>query len=181
VTDPSGGYDTWSGLRGARIWAAVERGVQPVKKAMSLIVVAGVGIGALFVSTSAAATKPASVKVNLTEFSIVPDKASVKAGRVVFRVKNIGVETHEMVVVAATSPEALPLKPDGSVDEAAIPQAHKYGETGELKVGKSKTLVIKKKMGPGSYVLFCNLVEKMPNGTTMVHFKSGMHTLFTVT
>jgi hypothetical protein len=53
----------------------VERGVQPVKKTMSLIVVAGVGIGALFVSTLAAATKPASVKVNLTEFSIVPGKA----------------------------------------------------------------------------------------------------------
>ena len=159
----------------------VEAGCRRLRRVLALAAIAGIGLSGVLLSSAEAATKPQTVNVSLVDFNIVPDLASVSAGRIVFRVKNNGMEAHEMVVVSATSPLALPTKPDGSVNEDAIPKASKYGETGELAPGKSKRLAIKRKLVPGTYVLFCNIVLKGSNGTALLHFPKGMYTTLTVT
>ncbi|MFA5883145.1 MAG: cupredoxin domain-containing protein [Acidimicrobiia bacterium] len=124
-----------------------------------------------------AAKSGATVKVKLFEFQVKPKPKFATAGTVRFKVKNIGTEKHEFVVVKSDGTE-LPLLPDGSVDEEAIPEADKFGEVEDLKPKKSGSLTVKS-LPAGDYVLFCNIVEDM-SGTTMVHYAEGMHTDFTV-
>jgi uncharacterized cupredoxin-like copper-binding protein len=125
------------------------------------------------------------VKVTLEEYTLTPHPNEVKAGGVKFEVDNVGTMTHEMVVVRAPSAAALPkvttANPDraiGDVDEEAIPESAKVGETGDVKPGQH---VVKKfKLAPGTYVLFCNIDDKNPDGTVISHFQQGMSDTVTV-
>jgi hypothetical protein len=124
------------------------------------------------------------VRVTLQEYSMTPLPAEVKAGTVHMTVVNKGSITHELVLVRAPSPTTLPITavatPDrsvGSVNEEAISESTKMGETGEVAVGTSKTLTAK--LGPGIYVMFCNIDNKAPDGSVTNHFRQGMSaTLF---
>ena len=118
-----------------------------------------------------------TVKVKLLEFKVKPKPVSAASGTVRFQVKNIGSEEHELVVVKADA--ALPTASDGSVDEDAIPDADKFGEVEELKPKRSGTLTVKA-LPAGQYVLFCNIVDKEPNGTELSHYAEGMSTTFSV-
>src|SRR5215813_1329720 len=121
--------------------------------------------------------KTATVKVKLLEFKVKPTPVSVASGTVRFRVKNIGGEEHEFVVVKSDA--ALPTASDGTVDEDAIPDADKFGEVADLKPKHSGTLTVKA-MPAGRYVLFCNVVDKESNGTKLSHYAEGMSTTFSV-
>ena len=64
----------------------------------------------------------------------------------------------------------------------------KVGEIANVAAGTSRTHVFD--LAPGSYVVFCNLVDQMGHGNMMggmgggmahVHFDLGMHTTFNVT
>jgi uncharacterized cupredoxin-like copper-binding protein len=123
------------------------------------------------------AQKSTSVKVKLLEFKVKPKPVSVEGGTVRFQVKNIGSEEHELVVVEADA--ALPTASDGSVDEDAIPDADKFGEVEDLKPKRSGSLTVKG-LPAGHYVLFCNIVDKEPNGTKLSHYAEGMSTTFSV-
>jgi uncharacterized cupredoxin-like copper-binding protein len=115
-----------------------------------------------------------TVDVAVADFSIKPAETSVAAGDVKFDVHNNGTFGHEMVVVKAADASELPTKPDGEVNEDAIPEPERMGEVEAINPGFSKTL--KLKLSAGKYVLFCNSVDG-----TKVHFKEGMHADFTVT
>ena len=93
----------------------------------------------------------------------------VKPGKVQFKVKNVSTdEDHELLLVKADSPEALPMDQSGErVDEDKLPGLK---ELGDVHPGKTRTTTLTLKAG--KYVLFCNEAG---------HFKAGMYATFTVT
>lgn len=115
-----------------------------------------------------------TVKVTESDYKIVPEQASVSTGKVTFKVHNTGTFVHELVVVAFADAGALPLKPDGEVDEDAVPEAKRLGEVEDIAPNATKDVTFT--LPAGTYVLFCNRLD----GTTS-HFKKGMHAVFTVT
>ena len=134
---------------------------------------------------AAAGVVPTSVHARLQEFSIAPKASEVKAGTVTFVATNRGSITHELVVVRAPSVASLPIvtapggaRAVGAVDEEAIAETDKAGETGDIAPGKSVTKRLK--LTPGSYVIFCNIDNKAPDGTVTNHFQSGMSATLTV-
>lgn len=118
-----------------------------------------------------------SATVNLQEFSIAVHPGLVQSGTVNVTVSNVGSITHELVIVRAASASALPRvkkaaeRSVGAVNEEAIAEADKMGETGDVPAG---TTVTKKfNLQPGSYVMFCNIDNKT-GGTVLNHFTHAM-------
>ncbi len=121
---------------------------------------------------------PRTSKVTLEEFSIAAHPSVVKAGQVTLSVSNVGTMTHELVIVRAASSAALPLvtkaggeRSVGAVDEEAIPEADKMGETGDVPAKSTVTKTFA--LPPGTYVMFCNIDTKQ--GSSVInHFARGM-------
>ena len=118
-----------------------------------------------------------TAKVTLQEFSIRVHPGLVQSGKVTLQVANAGSITHELVIVRAASPSALPRvkkageRSVGAVDEEAIPESAKMGETGDVIAGATVTKTFN--LPPGTYVMFCNIDNK--NGPTVLnHFTHGM-------
>jgi uncharacterized cupredoxin-like copper-binding protein len=128
---------------------------------------------------------PTGTTVTLQEYTMTPHAAVLKAGNVRLSVNNVGSVTHEFVLVKEPSVSALPIvqtatadRAVGDVDEEAIPDSAKMGETGDVKPGK--TVVKTFKLTPGTYVMFCNIDDKGANGTVLNHFHHGMAATITV-
>ena len=118
-----------------------------------------------------------TAKVTLQEFSISAHPGLVQSGKVTLRVDNAGSITHELVIVRAASASALPRvkkageRAAGAVNEEAILESDKMGETGDVTAGSSITKTFD--LPPGTYVIFCNIDNK--SGTTVLnHFMRGM-------
>jgi plastocyanin len=134
--------------------------------------------GVLALATAATAcggTKSADVTVKTSEWIFEQSSTSVKAGDVKFRVNNVGGAEHEIVVVRAAEPSALPTKADGTVDEEKLTEDQKMGEVEGVAAQSKKDGTLK--LTAGKYVVFCNLVEK--DGTS--HFAKKMYGTLTVT
>jgi hypothetical protein len=150
-------------------------------------------------SGKTSSSPPSSASANtfvLSEFTIIPPTNTLGAGSLSLTANNVGAETHELVIVRATSAGTLPMKADGSVDEDKIPAADKVGEIQEVAARSRQTKTFD--LTSGTYVAFCNIVETMMgSGTTVmgsdttmmngmgagvghVHFAKGMHVTFTV-
>jgi len=115
-------------------------------------------------------TPPGSAKVNVTlkEWSLTPDTTSVPAGSVTFTATNDGSFEHEMIVIkTGLAPDALPIA-GGAVDEEAA--GNVIDEIPEFAPGATQTLTVD--LGPGAYVLFCNVGG---------HYQQGVRSAFTVT
>ena len=115
--------------------------------------------------------------VTLQEFSIAVHPGIVQSGKVTLQVKNAGSIIHELVIVRAAGPSALPLvkkageRSVGAIDEEAILESDKMGESGDVAAGASVTKTFNLK--PGTYVVFCNIDTK--NGSSVLnHFAHGM-------
>jgi uncharacterized cupredoxin-like copper-binding protein len=126
-----------------------------------------------------------STAVTLEEFSMTPSPAVLKAGAVRVVAHNVGTVTHELVLVRASTPSALPRvttaggeRAVGDVDEEAISKANTIGETGDVKAGK--TVIRTFKLTPGTYVMFCNIDNNNADGTVTNHFQHGMTATLTV-
>ena len=139
----------------------------------------------------------------LSEFTIVPPTNTLHAGSVSITAENVGGEVHELVIVRAASAAALPMKPDGSVDEDKISASNKVGEIQQVAARSHQTKTFD--LTSGTYVAFCNIVDTMMgsdttmmgsdttmmngtsttmngmgSGTGHIHFAKGMHVTFTV-
>jgi hypothetical protein len=118
-----------------------------------------------------------TAKITLQEFSIVSHPGLVQSGKVTLHVDNVGSITHELVIVRAASASALPKvkkagdRAVGAIDEEAIAETDKMGETGDVAAGSSVTKTLD--LPPGTYVMFCNIDNKN-NGTVINHFTHGM-------
>ena len=49
------------------------------------------------------------------------------------------------------------------------------GEIEDVKPKKKKSKTFK--LSPGTYIVFCNIVEEEEDGTIVSHFAKGMHTV----
>lgn len=153
-----------------------------VKRTFSVVVTMALVVAFVSATDAYAAKKPTVITVNLSEFTIAPlPSAEAKAGTVRMKVTNKGTLTHEMVLVRAASETVLPKvtaaggeRKVGAVDEEAIPEKDKVGETGDVKAGKTVTKTFK--LRPGKYVMFCNIDDANEN-----HFSKGMSMGFVVT
>lgn len=124
-------------------------------------------------SSSDSSSKGASVALTLTDYKIAESPESTPAGKITFKATNNGSFVHEVLIVKADSPAALPLDSEGIVDEDALGDAI-AGEISDINPGKVKSETLD--LAAGKYVLLCNRVDG-----TMSHFKEGMVTTFTVT
>lgn len=112
-------------------------------------------------------------RVELSEFTVSVSPASVASGETTFSVENVGGVTHEFVVVKTDLDDGdLPTAEDGSVDEEGE-GIEAVDEIEDIEAGSSGAVTVD--LEPGSYVLFCNVVDG-----TQVHYQEGMHTSFTV-
>ena len=111
--------------------------------------------------------------VELSEFSVSVDPASVDSGETTFSVENVGAVIHEFVVVKTDLGEAdLPTVEDGSVDEEGD-GIEAVDEIEDIEAEGSGELTVD--LDAGNYVLFCNVVDG-----DQVHYQEGMYTTFTV-
>jgi uncharacterized cupredoxin-like copper-binding protein len=139
----------------------VARGV--VISAVMLVAVAA----ACNVTAPAADTHRDSTAVSVieSEWKIVVSPSRVSAGSIVFRVKNRGRASHDLVVLKTNlSPKKL--LPKGRL------RPMEPGRVGQTRVlGPGKTLTLRLTLKPAHYLLICSLVG---------HLRLGMHTDFTV-
>ena len=98
------------------------------------------------------------VPVRLDEFKIQPAVTRLKPGKVEFLVKNTGKTDHEFVVIDTRKPAADLLHGKRASEKGSL------GETGDLKPGQSKRLVLK--LPKGHYAVICN---------DPGHYMAGMH------
>lgn len=128
-------------------------------------------------SSAPASATTGSIKVTLTEWAVVPDKASAAAGNVSFEVTNAGLQfKHEFVIIKTDlDPADLPADSTGKVDEAGA-GIEFIGEVEELEIGATQTASFD--LTAGKYVLICNIVEAA--GGHESHYNQGMRTAFTV-
>jgi hypothetical protein len=126
-----------------------------------------------------AAKATAKVAVDLTEWSVTPRPPSVKAGTITFDAANTGADAHELVVVRAEDPAALPKNADGIVDESKLPNGALVGEVEAFPAKQRCQGTFQ--LAAGRYALFCNLLETEADGKKENHFANGMHTAFEVT
>ena len=115
-----------------------------------------------------------TVSVTLKEWHLIPEKASIShAGKVAFRVKNIGTVAHEMVILKTDLPAAALPVAAGKVKEEAAGRV--LGEIEEFPPNMTEEIIID--LPAGHYVLFCNVLEP---GQTEGHYQKGMWAAFTV-
>ena len=135
--------------------------------AAAAVLLAACGGGGDSQNTSAPAGG-AQVNVTLKEWSLTPDKTSVPAGGVTFTATNDGSFEHEMIVIkTGLAADALPIA-GGAVDEGAAGDV--IDEIPAFASGATETLTVD--LGPGAYVLFCNVGG---------HYQQGVRSAFTVT
>jgi hypothetical protein len=125
-----------------------------------------------------ASTAKNKVEVNMHEWAMTPVPAQAPAGSIHFHITNAGKEAHEMLVVRAADPAALPTKPDGSIDESKLDETAFPGEVEPFPAGSSCDGTFE--LPAGSYSLICNIVETEPSGEIESHYQEGMRTAFTV-
>jgi hypothetical protein len=146
----------------------------------------GAASGSGTASGQAAACKPvgdaaksdATVAVELKEWTVLPARADAPAGSVTFEARNAGKEAHELVVVRADDPAALPLAADGTVDEEKLPEGAFVGEVEAFPAGQRCPGTFE--LAAGRYALFCNLLETAADGSKENHYANGMRTGFEV-
>lgn len=103
-----------------------------------------------------------TVAVALLDYSVTPDKTTVKPGVIRFIATNAADDQpHELAV--------LRRKPDGTLE--------KVDEVEGIAPGKGATLTLD--LQPGAYVLAC-LIAKGEGGSPVDHYQAGMHAEFTV-
>ena len=144
-----------------------------MRKGMTIAAAAAICLGSIV--TAAPSWADTAIKVvedgeGGGAMSIKLDPPTVKAGPVIFQVKNDAMtEEHEMVVVKLKSPDqVIPFnKAKHRVTESKLKS---MGEVSDLKPGASGTLKVNLK--PGTYLLLCNIKG---------HYEAGMQSKLTVT
>jgi hypothetical protein len=117
------------------------------------------------------------ITVSLSEWA-VDAPATADAGSVTITANNDGGERHELVIVRADSTDGFQLDDTGKVDEAGFAEGDFIGEIEEFDGGTSETATFD--LEPGTYVLFCNIVEEEDDGTFESHYLEGMVTTISV-
>ena len=124
-----------------------------------------------------------TAKITLQEYSITAHPGLLQSGKVKLEVANVGSITHELVIFRAASPASIPKvkvageRSVGAIDEEAVAETDKMGETGDVKAGTTVTKTFE--LPAGTYVIFCNIDNKI-GGKAVNHFTHGMVATLTV-
>jgi uncharacterized cupredoxin-like copper-binding protein len=130
---------------------------------MRKLVLVAAAAAAVATAVPLALASNASVGVTLKEFKVTPSVASVKAGKVTFKIANKGALAHELVVVKTSLAAAkLPVKNN-------VVTLRPLAKVGPFKPGQGGTLSVALKAG--KYVLYCNVKG---------HYQAGQRVAFTV-
>jgi uncharacterized cupredoxin-like copper-binding protein len=130
---------------------------------LALSALLAVGTWVTLTTPPASAQASTRMAVTLSEFSIMSEVPEVPAGEVVFDVVNTGEDVHEMIVIKSDLDiKALPPSPSAKneVDESAIGEYIGGFEDVQSGTAASGALVL----GPGRYILLCNLSKHYENG-----------------
>lgn len=123
-------------------------------------------------------TSVEKVTIDLNEWSIKVDPATIQKGTLEFTINNDGQKSHELEILQTNiPPDKLPTKSDGSVDTGAADI--KVAHTVDAIDGGDKTSRTFA-MDAGTYVLISNLVDD-DNGQKTAQYARGMYTSFTIT
>lgn len=120
----------------------------------------GLGGHGSFTPAMVAAAGHGTVYVQLGDWWVAPAVSTVRAGKVTFIAKNVGMATHELMIERAP----IKLTAPGQPDEMATQGMIEYMTSGQ----SGRTTL---RLGPGNYVLFCNVPG---------HYAAGQHISFTV-
>lgn len=85
---------------------------------------------------------------------------------------------HELVVVRADSSDGFVQDDTGKVDEAGFAERDFVGEITEFEAGTSSSAPFE--LTPGTYILFCNIVDELADGSFESHFNQGMQSTLVV-
>ena len=136
-----------------------------VIRALVVVVAASVVVASCG-GASQEAPSGSQVVVELSDYKVTVNVASVKAGSVKIGVRNVANMEHSFQVIKTDlAPDKLPV--DGVTAKAK--EDGKVGEIPSIPAGKSAAVTIA--FTPGNYVFICN-------GSG--HYQLGMHTGFTV-
>lgn len=106
------------------------------------------------------------VVAELTDYNIVVNVPSVKAGKIKIGVRNLASMLHSFEVLKTDlAPDKLPV----DLASAKAKEDGKVGEIPSIPAGKSAAVTLD--LTPGKYVFICNVAS---------HYQLGMHTGFTV-
>jgi uncharacterized cupredoxin-like copper-binding protein len=118
-----------------------------------------VAVTAVPATISRAATHPpASLRADIAEWRLVPSAGKVRSGLVRITARNLGLDTHQLVLVRTTRfAEALPLDGDHASGRPMAPPL-------VVEPGQSGSIVTRLK--PGNYLLIDNLPWHYWRGTS---------------
>lgn len=116
-----------------------------------------------------------TVSVVLKEWYVLPEKRSVDARNITFKITNEGHMDHEFIVIKTTMPvHELPVHERGLDEKKA---GKEIGGIEDIHPGETRELTVH--MAPGNYVLFCNKVE-VEDHKIISHYRHGMRVAFSV-
>lgn len=160
----------------ASVWGLVTKVILALVLAVSLVACGGDDAPEED-SDAPPAVEDNLVDVQLQEWAVVPGQTTAPAGEVDFTIQNVGEETHEFVVVRTDLGfRDLPTAADGSVDEEGE-GIEPIDEVEDIASSTTEELTVD--LEAGSYVFFCNVVEK-DKGETESHYQNGMSVAFEV-
>lgn len=146
----------------------IQPGRPPLRAARASRVLA-ILIGALIVGGACGGgtsepTEQPTLSVELTDFAVKADPGTVKAGHVVFAVRNRAAMAHELTIIRTDqAPDALP------IDGGKAKEDGKVGGISSISAGVSRKLALE--LPAGHYDLICNVPG---------HYQLGMRTALTV-
>ena len=118
-----------------------------IRRIVVLSVLAAVALPAAI--SRADAPPPTSLRADIAEWSLVPSAGMVRSGLVKITARNLGTDTHQLVLVRTTRfAEVLPLHGDHAAGRPVAPPL-------VLEPGRSGSVVTR--LAPGNYLLIDNL------------------------
>jgi uncharacterized cupredoxin-like copper-binding protein len=113
-------------------------------------------------------TEVPTLYADMSDFKIAIDHPSIAAGHVVIGIRNRASMVHELKVIKTDlAPDQLPI--DGATAKVREDGIQKVGGLENISGGASRKLVLD--LGPGNYVLICNIAG---------HYQLGMRTTLEV-
>ena len=134
-------------------------------KPLSAVLACGLLLAACGGPSSSAAAG-SQVIVEMTDYKVVTNVPSVKAGTIKIGVRNLASMEHSFEVIKTDlAADQLPIDPAS----AKAIDVGKVGEIATIAGGTSAAVTLD--LGPGKYIFICNIAG---------HYQLGMHTAFVV-
>jgi uncharacterized cupredoxin-like copper-binding protein len=138
-----------------------------IAKALIALLACGLLLASCGGASASPETPASQIVVEMSDFKVVTNVPSVKAGTVKIGVRNLATMEHNFEVIKTDlAADKLPVDPGTST----VKVDGKVGEIAKIPGGTSAAVTLD--LAPGNYVFICNIAG---------HYQLGMHTAFSVT